>query len=174
MTFSESYGTALFELAHESGVDGRIRDELFGIRASFSGNKDAEKLLDCPGIPLEERQKVVCDALTGAHPFTLNFILILTEARKIRELDACIRVYSAEYDKAHGIEHVKAVTALPMNRDELERLRKSLEKKRHTTVILENRVDPDILGGIIIEYPDSRTDASIAGSLDCFRSGLSE
>ena len=78
----------------------------------------------------------------------------------------CIYAYNNQYNKIHGIEHVTAVTVIPMTDDEKERLINSLQKRRGTKISLTNVVDPSILGGIILKFPDSLTDVSLRGRLE--------
>ena len=70
------------------------------------------------------------------------------------------------YKKACGTQHVTAVTAVAMTADEKQKLETVLRKKRKKEIELENEVDPSILGGIILRFSDSQTDASLKGRLE--------
>lgn len=172
MNYTENLAKAFFELCHENGLDERVRDELSQILLAIDG--DAARLLDCSGVSLGERQDIVREALSGAHEYTRNLILMLTEERSVGLLKKIVDIFDALYDDAHGIERVVAVSAIAMTDDQLERLRANLEKKRGKTVVLKNRVDPSLLGGVLLEFSGTQTDATISSSLGRIRGELLE
>ncbi len=98
--------------------------------------------------------------------------MILTENLLAHKLVDCIKFFDNEYNRANKIEKITVITAVPLNDDEVDRLKKSLESKRKHNVILYNKVDTKILGGMIIEYSDSLTDASIATGLNNMKKDL--
>ena len=165
MTDPLSYGKALYDLVREDTIEDLIKDELSEIKKAFFKNPEIVPLLDCPGISFEARQKVISDCFSGAHEYVLNFLYILTEKRTVHLFLNCVDAYNNWYDNAHGIEHVTAVTVIPMTDDEKKRLIHSLQKKRGTKISLENEIDTSILGGIILKFPDSFVDSSLKGRL---------
>lgn len=166
MNYTENLAKAFFELCHENELDERIKSELAEIVRALDTDADATRLLDCPGIPLAERQAIVCDALEGAHEYTKNLVLMLTEERSSEELRKVAEIFNTLYDDAHKIERVVAVSAIAMTDEQLRRLRENLEKKRGSRIVVENRIDPSLLGGVLLEFSDTQTDATVSSSLD--------
>ena len=165
MTDPISYGKALYELACEDSIEDLVKDELSEISDVFEENPTLTKLLDCPGIDFTKRQDVINDCFSGVNRYILNVLYILTEKHSVHSFFSCVNAYNNQYDKEHGIEHVTAVTVIPLTEDEKKRLIHSLEIKRGTKISLENIIDPSILGGIILKFPDSLADASLKGRI---------
>lgn len=166
MDLAENLAKAFFDLCREEDLDTTVRDELSEIDRAFTENGDIVNLLDCPGISLPERQEIACDILVGAHMYTVNLICILTSNRIVSLFSRIVTLYNSYYEIEHGIEHVTAITAAPMTQDQIARLKDVLEIKRKKTIVLENKVDRTLLGGIVIKYPDMQTDASVSSELE--------
>lgn len=165
MTDPISYGKALYELACEDSIEDLVKDELSEISDVFGENPTLTKLLDCPGIDFTKRQNVINDCFPDANGYILNVLYIFTEKCAVHLFLNCAHSYNNQYDKEHGIEHVTAVTVIPLTEDEKKRLIRSLEIARGTKISFKNEIDPSILGGIILKFPDSLADASLKGRI---------
>ena len=162
MTNTSSYAKALFELAFEKNICDMIKNEFEEIRDVIRKNPELIRLLDCPGIDVKERQNIIRDCFKGCHKYVLNLFYILTEKCSVHLFFSLVDAYK----KACGTQHVTAVTAVAMTADEKQKLETVLRKKRKKEIELENEVDPSILGGIILRFSDSQTDASLKGRLE--------
>ena len=158
---TDNYAKALFELATEENICDILKNELEEIYDILEENPKLIRMLDCPGIDVKERQNIISDCFSVYHQYVLNLLYILSEKRAVHLFPSLLE----EYKKACGIEHITAVTAVPMTADEKQKLETVLRKKRNKKIELENAVDPSILGGIILKLPDSQVDASLKGSL---------
>ena len=158
---TEKYAKALFELAKEENICDIIKNELEQIRNIIVGTPELIRILDCPGIDVEARKKVITDCFGEADKYVLNLLYILTDKRQMHLFFSLVDSYKT----ACGIEQVTVVTAVPMSKDEKKRLEAVLSKKRRNKIELKNEVDQSILGGVIIRFPDSVTDASLKSRL---------
>ncbi len=158
---TEKYTKALFKLASEENICDIIKNELEEIRDIIGENPELIRLLDCPGIDVSERQNIITECFSVYNKYILNLLYILTEKRQMHLFPSLVDAYK----KAFGIEHITAVTAVPMTEDEKKKLENVLLQKRNKKITLENVVDPSILGGIVLRFPDSLIDASLKGGL---------
>lgn len=156
-----NYAKALYELAEEENICDLITNEIDEIRDILEETPDLIRILDCPGIDLKERQNIISDCFSGCHKYILNLLYILTEKHSVYLFFSLADAYK----KASGTEHITAVTAVSMTKKEIKKLELAL-KKRYKKFHLENEVNPSILGGIILKFPDSQIDASIKGNLE--------
>ena len=163
-----SCAKALFELAEEENISEVIKNELEEISHIISENSGIIPILDCPGIDVGERQAIISDCFKGVHQYILNLLYILAEKCRIHLFFSLVSAYK----KACGTEHITAVTAVPMTENEMKKLEIILQKKYNKKIELENKVDPSILGGIILKFPDSLTDASLKRRLEKARFDL--
>ena len=174
MIDTAGYGKALFELAAENGTDTQVREELETIRAALLAQPDYVTLLDTPAVATEEKLALLREAFNAADPMVLNFLSLLCEKRACHQFSACADVYDACYDEAHDLLRATAITAVPMQERQCEALKEKLSDLTGKTVILTNRVDETLIGGMTLRYGGVQLDDSIRSRLDKLRRSLSE
>ncbi len=167
------YGEALYDLARSEGLDEQILQELSVLNESFCQEPEFLRLLAAPNVSKEER----CQILDGSfrekvHPYVLNFLKVLTEKGYPRHFSDCYHAYRVHFNTDHGILPVKAVSAVALNKNQCARLCEKLQKITGKTIELTNRVDPDVLGGIRLDYDGKRLDDTVSHRLEAIRSML--
>lgn len=171
--FAKMYGGSLYELAAEEGADARILDELDQCAALLRENPDYLRLLSTPSLPKKERCGLLDEALRGEiHPYLLNFMKILCERGKLRQLAECARAYRLRYNDAHGILEATAVSAVALTDDQARRLREKLETVTGKQIDLHCKVDPAVLGGIRLDIDGTELDGTVKNRLSGLRSSI--
>lgn len=156
------YAEALFALTCESGQLEESLSALQEIRALLSDNPELGSLLSSPAIPVGERvntAKAVFGESTPEH--VLSFLCLLCEKKQVGIFDACVREYERLWEQYHALSVARVTVAVPMSEEKKEALRVALEKKSGRKVRLDCRVDPAILGGVIVEMDGTLTDGSL-------------
>ena len=167
------YGEAMYSLAREEKLDDAILAELKLLQDAFSQEPDFVKLLSAPNLSKEERCQVLDQSFRGkVQPYVLNFLKILTEKGYARYFSDCCDAFRAQYNADHGILTVNAVTAVALTDAQTEKLSAKLASLTGKTIELHNRVDPDCMGGVRLDYDGKRVDGTVAGRLDAVRSLL--
>ena len=168
------YGQALYDLAKAEGLSNEILQQLEVLWESFDREPDFLRLLAAPNLSKNERCGILDDSFQGrVHPYVLNFLKILTEKGYSRQFPHCAEAYREHYNLDHGILPVKAVTAIPLTPEQSRKLSEKLSTITGKTVVLQNRVDPGILGGIRLDYDGKQLDDTVAHRLDTIRGMLS-
>ncbi len=168
-----AYGEALYDLARDEGLSDLILGELTALCQSFRQEPAYLKLLGTPNLPKAERCGVLDQAFRGKlHPYVLNFLKILTEKGYIKQFFACREAFEDRYNHDHGILPVKAVSAVALTPEQIQRLTKKLETLTGKTVKLFNSVDPRVIGGLRLDYDGKRLDSTLATRLEAVRSLL--
>ena len=168
------YGEALYDLARSEGLDELILSELSVLNASFAQEPGFLRLLAAPNVSKEERCQIIDNSFRDkTHPYVLNFLKILTEKCYPRHFSDCVDAYRVHYNADHGILPVKAVSAIALTEDQSARLCEKLAKITGKTIELTNRVDPDVLGGIRLDYDGKRLDDTVSHRLESIRNMLS-
>lgn len=171
--FANVYGGALYSLACEEGLDKAIGEELAEVSRLLKAEPKALKLLDSPLIPREERCACVQRMFGGqVQPYLLNFLKLLCRRGQMSQLAGCSAYYRALYNEAHNISDAVAVTALPLSPGQTARLQAQLEAITGKTILLENRVDPAVLGGVRVEVDGRRLDGTVKNRLDGLRRAI--
>ena len=128
--------------------------------------------LEDPRLPVDARLDLVSKAVgDGISAAGLELLRVLVEDRAIRIVPQLARQYLREADRIEGIARVRVTTAEPLSDDLRTQLRRYLERDGRT-VILEEAVDPAIVGGLILREEDRLLDLSVIASLKAMEEQL--
>ena len=169
------YGESLYTLAREENLSKQIGGELAALRDGFRQAPEFIRLLSSPSLTKAERCQILDDSFRGkVHPYVLNFLKILTEKGYMRHFGDCCKAYTAHFDQDNGIVRVTAVTAVALTDSQSARLTEKLSRSTGKQVILHNRVEPGVLGGVRLDYDGQRLDDTVSHHLDTVRELLSK
>ncbi len=164
------YGQSLYDLAAEENLTDEILGEMSVVKEIFKENPDYVTLLSEPSIPRNERLQLVDEAFAGSlQPYLMNFIKILIEKGIIREFSACQKRFNKSYNEAHGIAQALATTAIPLDDAQLSQLKEKLEKISGKKILLEQKTDPGVLGGVRVDLEGQLFDGTVKGRLSELR-----
>ena len=168
------YAEALYGLVKDENGDSlSVLRQLQTLDGSFAQEPAFLRLLSAPNLSREERCAIVDGSFRGkVHPYVLNFLKILTEKGYMRHFSDCCKAFHELYNRDHNILVVKAVTAVALSAGQSEKLTKKLSGITGKTVELVNRVDPDCLGGVRLDYDGKRVDDTVAHRLEAVRALL--
>ena len=172
MTAGSEYGKALFMLTEErKTTDKALADVLLADRV-FKENPDYVKLLDTPAVAKEEKLSLCEEAFGTLDGDVKSLIKILCERHSIYTFRDVCRAYHDLYNETRGIVRVEAVTAVRMTDAQIEAMREKLTKETGKTIIINNTVAPEILGGVKLRYLGRQLDGSVKTRLDKFEKSL--
>ena len=164
------YGEALYGLAKDESVCEQITQELAVLQESFTKEPDFLRLLSSPALTKAERCAVLDKSFRDKiHPYLLNFLKILTEKGYLRHFNNCCKAFTDCYDEDLGILRVSAVTAVALTDAQQEKLTGKLSRLTGKQVLLQNRIDPAVLGGVRLDYDGQRLDDTLSHRLDSIR-----
>jgi F-type H+-transporting ATPase subunit delta len=163
------YARAIFELASEEGkVDDWAR-RLSIIRVVLD-DPGARAVIDNPSVAAETRMKAVERLdLPGIGPQGMNLMRMLVASGRVGRIDEIATQFEILADDAAGRVRATVTTAIPLSEADRETLARDLSSQLGKDVRLESRVDPEILGGLVLQVGDRLTDASVAARLDQLR-----
>lgn len=160
------YAQALFELAVEEGVSQQINGQLDVLCESFKAEPAFLHLLCTPNVTKKERCQVIDGCFRDQlHPYVLNVLKLLTEKGDIRFFSDCCKLYKRLYNENNGIMPACAVTAIPLQPAQMQKLTAKLSRITGKKVVLTNRVDPGCLGGIQLNYNGKQIDDTVKNRL---------
>ena len=167
------YGEALYTLALEENLSNVILEELSVLEQSFRAEPDFIRLLSSPNLSVQERCNILDDSFRGnVQPYVLNFLKILTEKGYMRHFLDCCKAYEESYNRDNGILPVTAITAVSLNPAQAQKLTEKLCQITGKQVKLHNRVDPQVLGGVRLDYDGKQLDDTVSHRLDAVRNLL--
>ena len=168
------YARALFLVGEEDGDTEDVLAQLKIIEGLIKKEPGYVTLLDTPAVSKAEKLALIDEAFGSLNKNLLNFIKILSERHHVYALTKILAEYSALYDEARGIVRVDAVTALELSKDQKTTLKKKLEGMLSKTVIINNIVDPSVLGGVKLRYSGIQVDGTVKARIDGFAARLKD
>jgi F-type H+-transporting ATPase subunit delta len=161
-TVARSYATALFEIGERTGEHEAFTRAFASVNALIASDRRIRDFLSSPKIAVAEKKTVLKSAFEGRlPPLFMNFLLVLLDKRRHRLLPAMATEYDQMLDKRLGRLNVSLTLAREPDAAGLAEMTDRLSKTLAKSVIAHVRVDPDILGGIIVRYGDHVMDGSL-------------
>ncbi len=174
MTLGVDYAKALYSLAEEEGLCDVLLEELSELDKVLFESPSYIRLLDTPALKKDEKLKLIDEAFSSLNEYVLNMLKLLCEEREVSSVPDILKEYKALYDKAHNITRVDVITAIPMTDGQRSQLVSKLSSELKSEVILSCTVDKSILGGVILRYSGTQTDASIKARLDALSARIKD
>ncbi len=167
------YSQALYSLTKEEGCSNTVLEQLQTLAQAFEEEPAFVRLLSAPNLSKEERCGILDESFRGrVQPYVLNFLKILTEKGYIRYFGDCCKAYRQVYNEDNGILEVTAVTAVPLDVAQKEKLTEKLRALTGKVIDLTQKIDPACLGGMRLDYDGKRVDDTVAHRLDSIRALL--
>jgi F-type H+-transporting ATPase subunit delta len=169
---AKRYARAIFELASEEGQVDQWAQRLVAVRDVLT-RPEATSVLTNPSIAVQRRQEAAAALLEPvAGREGANLAKLLVGADRIRDLDGIIGEYQLLADTDAGRVRATVTTAVPMTAADVDRLEVNLSRRLGAEVRLDRRVEPAIIGGLVLRIGDRVMDASVATRLQQLRRRL--
>ena len=156
------YGDSLYDLAAEEKLTEEILPQMEQVAVLFKENPDYLTLLSEPSIPKTERVGLLDKAFEGQLSlYLLNFLKLLCESGMLREYRDSCRQFKARYNEDHNIAEAVVTTAVALTEAQAQALKERLEKISGKTVLLTQKTDSTVLGGIRVELEGKQLDGTV-------------
>ncbi len=169
---AEVYGRSLFEVASEHDATDEIREQLGQFADALDANRDLAIFFFSPYFSTQEKKDGLVKLLDGASETFVNFLELLIEKHRMPAIFRIRRYYETLWEQAHHILPVQIATAVALDEGVARRLGEQIEKTTGQRIELTARVDPDIVGGIVLRVGNSILDASIRNRLENLRKAV--
>jgi F-type H+-transporting ATPase subunit delta len=166
------YSHALFESGKDLGKIDEFLTQMKDVALTFKAHDELFGFFNHPNVKNEEKQNVLNEIFKNMDKEVLNLIMLLIGHGRIHEIGI---VYEDLRDTVYahrGIKIANAITAVPMETEEIELLREKLSLKYESKFEIENAVDSEVLGGVYLKIGDEVIDGSVRGQLERMRKEL--
>ena len=162
------YASALFDLASEAGTVTAVESDLDSLDAGLRESGELRALIRNPEISREQIARVMSGLgeAMGLSDLTRNFLGVLAENRRVGELPAMIRAFHMIAAAQRGEVTAEVASAHALTDEQIAALEGKLRAREGRTVKLKTRVDPDLLGGLVVTVGSKRIDGSIRTRLN--------
>ena len=169
-TVARRYARALFELVDADNDVDQTYQELNALRQVFEDNEGLETALTSVQVSLDDKKALVKDLQTGASQYVANLIQMLFDYGRMDCMVAIIDEFERRYDAKNKRIHADVVTAIQIDKQQRDQLKTKLAKRFGATeVILNEQVDPEILGGVIVHADYKTLDGSLSSKIKQIR-----
>jgi F-type H+-transporting ATPase subunit delta len=170
-----TYAEALFEAARERDELEEILLELQEFVSALQENEELQLFFYGGQVPERQKRHAIEGLTEGMTTSTTNFLKVLSDNGREEILEDVLRQYEALVKEHLGRIEVEVTTAVELSEDSERRLKERLGRVLEgREVILETRVDPNLIGGAVFRFGGRMMDGSIRGRLESLREGMLE
>ena len=166
---AEVYARALFEAADEAGVLDRVHDELGEFADALDSDRNLQVFLFSPYFSSDEKKDGVGRIVTEADERLINFLELLAERHRMPVLFRIRREFDSMWAEENKLLPVTVTSAIELDEAIVRDLGKQIEHQTGQQVELSSRVDPDVLGGMVLQVGNMVLDASVRNRLEKLR-----
>jgi F-type H+-transporting ATPase subunit delta len=168
---SRRYAEAAFQIAERDGTVDAWLEQLTAV-AEAVGDPGVGRRLEDPQVPFSVRLGALQSIGRDMLPQLGNLLALLLRRRRVESVPGIAREFRRLYNRRAGIVEATAISAAPLDEEELSALRARLEQMTNGRVELETRIDDSLLGGIQVRLGDLLIDGSVRGRLERLRNRL--
>jgi F-type H+-transporting ATPase subunit delta len=170
------YAEALLDAAEKQGQAGEVLEELESlVQDVFAAAPQFEAFLASRAISRKRKPPVIQSTLgSRASPIFLNFLLVVNQHERLELLRPILAAYRSLHEERTGHVRVQVSSAVPLAGDQRQRLEQELRSIFQREPIVETRIDPDLLAGLVVQVGDWVYDGSVRARLANLRNQLIE
>jgi len=164
---AERYASALFDIADERHVLDQVATDLETLKGLLAGNAELRAALRNPTYDGVQQGKAIAEIGKAANlsPVILNFLGVLSQNRRLFAIDAIADAFLADLARRRGQVTVDVTSAQPLTDDQTARLTEKLNQTLAAKVRINAKIDPSLLGGLVVKIGSRLIDSSIRTKL---------
>lgn len=166
-TIAARYARALFEVGVETNTLPDLVDRVSRFARAYQGSIELRSVLENPLVEREKRDAILQDVAnsTGLEGVSLNAVRLLASRHKLRIMPELAKHLSELSDQRAGILRASVTSAVQLPDHFYDRLRQQLETATQRRIVIERRVDPTLIAGVVTRIGDNTIDGSVRGRL---------
>jgi F-type H+-transporting ATPase subunit delta len=166
---AEVYARALFEAGKENDVLDRVHDELDEFVDALDESHELQMFFFSPYFNSDEKKDAVHKVLDGADERFVNFLELLAERHRMPVLFRIRRDFDELWAEEKKLLPVSVTSAIELDEKLVEEIGKRIEEQTGQEVELTSKVDPYVLGGLVVRVGNMVLDASVRNRLEQLR-----
>lgn len=164
---ADRYAEAMLDVADDKQCLDYVKNDLAAVSSTIIENDDLKKFLDHPIISNKDKKEVIETIfLNKISPYVINLIKLLLDRHRMFIFEAINESFKTLFNKRFNIALAIVTTAIEIDEDTKSIIKQKLSDILSKHVELETKVDPQIIGGVLVTIGDNVLDGSIKGRLD--------
>lgn len=167
------YARALLEVAAEKGALAETAEEVEFLRGLLAKEVQLRLFIESPRIERSRKRGVLEGALRGkASDVFVNFLLLLIDRGRADKLTGILEAFGKLYDEQQGLVRATVTSAVELDTGAVAKLSEVLSQRLGKRFEITNRVDPEILGGLLVRFDGWVADGSLRTALAALRTKM--
>jgi F-type H+-transporting ATPase subunit delta len=166
------YAQALLEAAQEQKRLDAVRKQFDEFAAALRDSDELRRLIQNPQVEVLTKQSALDQVLEGSDELFLNFVRLLADKSRIAEVEQVYEEWTRLLAQQERILELELQTAVELSDEEAAKVVGQIEKASGRQIVATRTVDPDLIGGLVVQAGSLRLDASVRGRLEQLREQL--
>lgn len=170
------YAAALFELAKDGGAIDAVSADLDSLYSLLAESEDLRRLTKSPVFSAEQQENAISAVLdrAGIGGLTAKFVKLVAKNRRLFALESMIKGFRALAAADRGAATAEVTVAEPLTDSRRAAISEALQAVTGKTVDIDVKVDPKILGGLVVRLGSRMVDASLKTKLNSIKLAMKE
>jgi F-type H+-transporting ATPase subunit delta len=166
---AEVYSRALFDVAMEHDILDDVHDQLGQFADELDGNRDMQVYFFSPYFSSQEKKDGIGKLIEGADEHFQRFLELLAERHRMPAVFRIRREFDRLYSEERKLLPVTITSAVELDKDTLKGIADKIEENTGRKVDLTTKVDPNVIGGLVMRVGNMVMDGSIRARLERLR-----
>ena len=166
---AEVYARALFDVAKEHDILDDVHDQLGQFTDALDKNRDLQLFFFSPYFSSQEKKDGIGKLISGADEHFVRFLELLAERHRMPAIFRIRRDFDALYAEERKLLPVTVTSAVELDKDTVKEIGKKIEENTGRKVELTTKVDPNVIGGLVMRVGNIVMDGSIRARLERLR-----
>jgi F-type H+-transporting ATPase subunit delta len=166
------YSQALLEAAEEKKRLDTVRKQFDEFAAALRDSDELRRFLQNPQVEVLTKQAALDELIKGSDELFLNFVRLLADKSRIAEVEQVHEEWTRLLARQERILELELQTAVELSDKEAAKVVGQIEKASGRKIVATRTVDPDLIGGLVVQAGSLRLDASVRGRLEQLREQL--
>jgi F-type H+-transporting ATPase subunit delta len=171
---AEVYARSLFEVTQDGGDLDRVHDELGEFADALSESQDLQVFFFSPYFSSQEKKDGLGKLIEDADENLVRFLELLAERHRLPVVFRIRRTFDDLWRKENKRLPVTVTSAVELDKDMVEGIGKKIEEQTGQQIELSSKVDPDVLGGLVLQVGNQVLDASVRNRLEKLRKSVAK
>jgi len=168
------YATALFDLARDAGQLDAVAKDLDSLSAMLAQSADLVRLVRSPVFSREEQARAIAAVAERAAfgDLVRRFLGVVANNRRLFVLADAIAAFKTLLSHHRGEAVAEVTSAVPLSDAQLQQIKSSLSSEAAGNVVIDAKVDPGLIGGLVVKLGSRMIDASVRTKLNNLKSAM--
>ncbi|MBD3581615.1 ATP synthase F1 subunit delta [Flavobacterium selenitireducens] len=167
------YAKAILDMAHSRGVASEVNTDMAHIAENLDASAELKNFLESPIISNEVKEKATLEVFASVNGITQGLFRLLKDNKRFEILGSIATEYSRLFEDMNGVEVATVTTAVELDKEMEGRVMSKILEFTNKKVVIENVINPEIIGGFILRIGDKQYNASVSNRLNVLKRELS-